>query len=218
MHQVKLYFSVPIKEAGEQLLRLNEKEFVLPPGDKEKIVVREKVAKLLHGASKKLPVGYKFNIYDAWRSKKAQKGMIVRFKKKIKNENPTWDKKKIDIEILKYAAPVVSDPNKPPPHNTGGALDLTIVDKSGNSLPMGGEAGELSEKSTFDFYKGSETLLDREFHANRLLLRKALNSVDFAPNDNEWWHFDYGNQRWAHYYKQPFAYYGGLKAPGEKAF
>ena len=218
MRQVKPYFSVPIKENGERLVRLNEKEFVLPPGDKEKIVVRKKVVNLLKEASKKLPVGYKFKIYDAWRSKKAQKGMITRFKKKIKNKNPIWDEKKIDIEVLKYAAPVIRDLNKPPPHNTGGAIDLTIVNKSGHSLSMGGEAGELREKSTFDFYKDGETLLDREFHANRALLRKLLTSVGFAPNDNEWWHFDYGNQRWAHYYKKPFAYYGGINDPGEKAF
>ncbi len=211
MRQNKPYFSIPIKENGESLAKLNEKDFVLSSEGNshgKQITVREGVARLLLKAAKKLPKGYKFKIYDAWRSIQSQENMIKQFKERFTQINPTWNNERIEEEVFKFAAPVTRDPKKPPPHNTGGAVDLTITNTQGDELPMGYETNILTKRSRVNFYKDGKSPQEQRFNKNRLLLRKILTSVGFAPNDNEWWHFDYGNQRWAYYYKKTYAFYG----------
>ena len=65
--------------------------------------------------------------------------MIFLFTKNLKIRYPDWDKEQIEKEIFKFAAPATNDPKKPPPHNTGGSIDLTIIDDMGNDPEMNQE-------------------------------------------------------------------------------
>lgn len=215
MPKEKPYFSIQIKEINEPLVELSEEDFVLDFNyykkgftNEKKALVRKTAREKLLDAARNLPKGYKFKIYDAWRSKQTQQKMINWFVNQIRTEHPDWSESQTNREVLKFTAPITNNPTKPLPHNTGGAIDLTIVGNSGKELEMGSDFDEPSERSFFKFFESKNPSREKGFHKSRQLLRGTLTYVGFAPNNNEWWHFDFWNQRWAYYYKKPFAFYG----------
>ena len=86
----------------------------------------------------------------------------------------------------------VANPAKGSMHNYGIAVDITIVDKSGNELDMG-----LSpfRKSTIEIYwlyakKKLGFGLSEKQKNNRKLLADTMVSAGFTPLSFEWWHFN----------------------------
>lgn len=80
----------------------------------------------------------------------------------------------------------VADPAKGSRHNRGAAVDLTLVDKRGDELPMPSEFDDFTEKAHRDYKKGSKAA-----RRNRDLLEKVMVAEGFQPFPTEWWHFDY---------------------------
>lgn len=85
----------------------------------------------------------------------------------------------------------VADPRKGSIHNRGGAVDLTIVDSTGQELPMG---------TDFDFFgpKANHTFTDlpKEVLANRLKLKSLMRDHGFSAIRSEWWHYNYRGQEY----------------------
>ncbi len=104
------------------------------------------------------------------------------------------------------------DPLNPPPHSTGGAVDLTISTKLGVPLDLGGEIDLVSPISEPNFYldesksnPGSQSSI---WHMRRCLLQKVMIDSGFVQHPKEWWHFSYGDQMWAWKTKAKYAIYG----------
>jgi len=214
----KPYFVVPIEENNEQLVDLGDCGFILDFNyfkagfaTYKNALARKTVAEKLVKAKNNLPTGYNFKIYDPWRSIETQQNMVDDFAKKIRVLHPDWNEEQVMTETYEFAAPVTGDPKRPPNHNTGGAIDLTILDENGTRLDMGGEFDETTERSFLSYYADKEDESSRKIHANRMILQKVMTNERFAINDNEWWHFDYGNQRWAYLTGNPKAFYGGIE-------
>jgi D-alanyl-D-alanine dipeptidase len=87
----------------------------------------------------------------------------------------------------------VSDPAKGGgQHNYGMAVDVTLINRQGEWLPMG---------TPFDFF-GPEAYTDKEEellrqrrispseYQNRRLLRQVMEAAGFTSIRNEWWHFN----------------------------
>lgn len=77
-------------------------------------------------------------------------------------------------------------------HNYGLAVDITIVDESGNELPMGTPVDHLGKEANIDqeermVRKGIISETERQ---NRLLLRRVMTVAGFKPLRTEWWHFN----------------------------
>lgn len=90
-------------------------------------------------------------------------------------------------------------------HPTGGAVDVTILDKkTRKTLDMGTKIYDFKTKDIYTF----SPFISKEQKKNRLLLRKCILRAGFAPFDGEWWHFSFGDKEWAYYYKKDFAIYG----------
>ncbi len=90
-------------------------------------------------AQKILPPGYHFCLYEGYRSIALQK-MI--FDKQYPNElarHPTWSETQIFEETIKLVSPVVNQDGSAniPPHATGAAVDLYLLDDKGQVLDMG---------------------------------------------------------------------------------
>jgi len=77
-------------------------------------------------------------------------------------------------------------------HNFGFAMDLSLVDAQGREVDMG---------TPYDAFEPlAEPVREQEFlksgrltqtqHANRLILRSAMQQAGFIQLGNEWWHFD----------------------------
>ncbi len=79
----------------------------------------------------------------------------------------------------------VADPAKGSRHNRGCAVDLTLVDGSGEELLMPTAFDTFSEKSGHDYQD-----LPEEAIRNRELLREVMERHGFVALETEWWHYD----------------------------
>ena len=81
----------------------------------------------------------------------------------------------------------VANPAKGSKHNRGCAVDLSVYDlKTGQNIGMPSGFDEFTERASPNYSGGTA-----EHRANRDKLRHLMESVGFAVNPNEWWHFDY---------------------------
>jgi D-alanyl-D-alanine dipeptidase len=79
----------------------------------------------------------------------------------------------------------VSDPRKGGRHTRGTAVDLTLITKAGNELPMPSLFDDFTEKAHRNFAGAS-----REEAANSKLLQTVMEKHGFIGLTTEWWHFD----------------------------
>ena len=69
-------------------------------------------------------------------------------------------------------------------HSRGSTIDLTLLDRDGNPLDMGGEFDWFAPVSGHDY----ADLTDAQ-KANRLLLKAGMMDAGFLPYSEEWWHY-----------------------------
>ncbi|MEI6344327.1 MAG: M15 family metallopeptidase [Verrucomicrobiota bacterium] len=77
-------------------------------------------------------------------------------------------------------------------HTRGTAVDVTLVDKIGNPLPMPSDFDEFSPRAAVAYTGGTP-----ETRRNRELLQKVMTRHGFLSYPHEWWHFDF--QGWEKY-------------------
>ena len=156
-----------------------------PYNDKSPFYLRSGVLERLHVAQKQLStlkIGYRLKIFDAYRPLEVQKYMID-------YDTKRYSKKVADM----YWSPISNNVAlNPPPHSTGGALDLTIVDENGVELDMGTKIDEFVKAAHSNFKGLSSTCRE-----NRNLLYEVMTFTGFTQLPTEWWHFSYGDQIWA---------------------
>lgn len=80
-------------------------------------------------------------------------------------------------------------------HNLGAAIDLSLADREGKPLDMGGafDFGGPTAEPGLELLRRKAGRLSAAQWANRLLLRMVMVSAGFIPLANEWWHFDSGS-------------------------
>lgn len=201
---------VKIQENNEPLVSLNDfaPEYIQVKsqyfeqnikGALEICYCRKGVAQKLIEAAKYLPKGYKFLIWDAWRTVEVQQSIFNNFKVELKLKHPKLiDDYQLQKATEKYVSLPSSDPLKPSPHLTGGAIDLTIVNDEQVRLEMGTEFDFFGKTAKTDFFEtNSKTDNDFIVRDNRRLLYNILINCGFTNYPEEWWHFDFGNQFWA---------------------
>jgi len=215
------YKKIGIEDNGETLTLLTADDFALESFYFDKgiaptpeISLRESVVEKLKEAKKLLPKGYDFKIFDGYRLLETQKQLFDGLYNYYRTHNPNWNKATLGEKTEIFVAAPRYDITHPSPHNTGGAVDLTIVDEKGEELPMGTVFDEFSERGaafTDHFLGESENHDNREFHKNRMLLKKVLEAVGFVNYENEWWHYSYGDQMWAFQKGVDYAIYGSVE-------
>lgn len=162
--------------------------------------------------------GWRLAIFDAWRPVAVQRFMVeVTTAAECRQRGldplgsgPAWQA--VQQEVGRFWASPSLDPATPPPHSTGGAVDLTLADATGRPLDMGGAIDAIGAVSEPGHY-GAQSAVDPDgmaarWHARRLRLSAAMASAGFAQHPNEWWHFSYGDQLWAWDQGQSTAIYG----------
>jgi zinc D-Ala-D-Ala dipeptidase len=80
----------------------------------------------------------------------------------------------------------VADPKKGSRHNRGAAVDLTLVDKNGNEIPMPTPYDDFTEKASRNYMDLSSQII-----INRKFLEDLMTKYGFAGLPTEWWHFDF---------------------------
>ncbi|MBI5123375.1 D-alanyl-D-alanine carboxypeptidase family protein, partial [Candidatus Roizmanbacteria bacterium] len=162
------------------------------------IVIRKDVAtKLINAQNLLLDINPNYTLFVTYgyRSLKIQIKNFLEQLKKIKTfyYNP--------LDLYEEAHRFIAVPNVAG-HPTGGAVDIIIKDKKTSQIiNFGGKQYDFKTKNCYVFY----TKISDDAKRNRLLLRKIMMEVGFAPFDGEWWHFSYGDREWSRFYKKPNA-------------
>jgi D-alanyl-D-alanine dipeptidase len=73
-------------------------------------------------------------------------------------------------------------------HTRGTAVDVTLVDKVGNELPMPSPFDDFTEAA----HRDSKAMTATQ-RANMLTLQDVMTRHGFEPYPYEWWHFDFRN-------------------------
>ena len=227
---MKIWNKIPIKDNGDKLIAIPSylkffdphpySHLGAPYKDKTSIwKLREEVVNRLVKVNDYLISKSSFYllIYDSWRPLEVQEFM---FKRAFLLEcekcdiDASFENIKSYPSILKkvekfWAYPSY-DTRCPPPHSTGGALDVCLLDKDGNLVEMGSMVDQMDETSNPYFYaniKNEEAII---WNSRRNLLREIMTKFGFAQHPNEWWHFSYGDQLWAWKNKKANAIYGKI--------
>jgi len=91
------------------------------------LFVRQSVARRLLTAEQLLPAGYHLLVFDTYRPYQVQKSLYDFYKQKLKEKHPEMTNATLDAETQKYVSLPSTDPTRPSPHNTGGAVDVVII-------------------------------------------------------------------------------------------
>jgi zinc D-Ala-D-Ala dipeptidase len=229
MTLVKPYRAVPIRECGEHLAPVPVEMFKFfdphpyvalgaPYGQSQPWMLRESILESLQKAQNRLPSlkpGWRIILFDAYRPNSVQSFMVnleVENLAKAAGQDPKTLSPEKRGKFLEKAYRVFAipsdDPATPPPHSTGAAIDLTLIDERGDLVDMGSPLDENSDRSYPDYYMSATEDHLKKAHANRLLLNKIMSEEGFMRNPGEWWHFSKGDQlaTWLKRDEEPNAY------------
>ena len=78
-------------------------------------------------------------------------------------------------------------------HNYGLAVDITLCDAKGDSLPMGTKIDHLGIAAHIDQESQlvAKDTISKRAQQNRQLLRQVMRYAGFKPLRTEWWHFNF---------------------------
>ena len=212
----KPWLTVPIRDCGEPLLalprgipRVSPHPYAslgapYPPGC-DPYRLRWSVLLRLERARKalrRMHQHWDLTVFDAWRPIPVQSFMVEHAcRTTLEQWLPDGQSATVAIHqevrerVAQFWAQPSTDPRTPPPHSTGGAIDLTIAGEDGEPLEMGSAIDALGPESRPDYFGDAPE--QATIHHARLSLRQAMLSAGFAPHPLEWWHFSYGDQHWA---------------------
>ena len=228
---LKIWNKIPIQENNDKLIAIPCCfKFISPhpyyalgapyKGKNEIWKLREEVVKRLIQVNEYLKSrnnSFNLLIYDGWRPIEVQEFMFNRAFilecERLNIDASVGDMKLypfIQKQVEKFWAYPSFDESCPPPHSTGGALDVTLVDKCGNIVDMGSSIDQMDEKSKHEYFADIENEEAIIFCNRRNLLKEIMLEFDFVQHPNEWWHFSYGDQLWAWKNKRASALYGKI--------
>ena len=204
---------VKIAECGEPLVNFMEfcPELIFdkPRYDyRREQLIRKSVAEMLCKAAKALPKGYKLAIIEGWRPPYIQKRMHAAGEARWREAHPEWSDTKIRRVTNQFTAPMNN--RVPPPHTTGGAVDLMLA------LPDGTLCDHISPFKYRDsraYYFDAKGLSD-EARRTRQILADAILPTGLTNYPSEFWHWSYGDQGWAYRGGHPNALYGPVVPDG----
>ncbi len=153
--------------------------------------VRQRVAEMLAEAAGSLPDGIDIVIIEGFRPMHQQQFMYEEIKREFAEKHPDWNKATLIRMTNTMSAP--PDDPCPPPHTTGGAVDLSLMRMPSREWLDMISPFEMDETSAPSDTKS----LSEEAQANRKLLSDALTKTGLTNYLGEWWHWSYGDSGWA---------------------
>ncbi|MGR2738480.1 M15 family metallopeptidase [Billgrantia sp. Q4P2] len=211
---------LPIRDNGERLVPMSLAPppiKVFPayarlgiPGAVPECFVREGVYRALLAAARALPEGIGLVILDGWRPWRVQQYLFDTLHEAIHLHHPEFDEEQLLERTREFVSLPSRDPAAPSPHLTGGAVDVTLCDADGLPLDMGTLFDEALPASHSDHFERLEAPSQQQHRArdNRRLLYQVMTEQGFTNLPSEWWHYDLGDQLWAHYGGHAEAFYG----------
>jgi len=201
--------SDPLVEVDTKILRVQPHPYQTcgaPYGKVSPFFLRDDVRTRLLAAQDELSIQFpkaRLIIYDGYRPLEVQEYMVNYTMKELAEKDHV-DISKASAEVrqhylnvtLKVWALPNFDPKCPPPHSTGAAVDVLIIDGSGKPFDFGAEFDEPSDRILPNYYKDKSDPASTQFHRNRDILNNVMSKQGFVRLSGEYWHFSYGDQYW----------------------
>lgn len=199
---------VPIYECNEPLVSLNDscpavrveirvkarREFI--GGDL--LWARRQVASMLSSLAD-LVAPLKIVVFDAHRPVSYQTARYNQVYAEKKKAYPDLTPEELAVATDAQVALPSESPTSPPPHSTGGAIDMLLTDSEGYPLDFGSTPGIYNVTREDARHPTNADGLAPTHVENRRRLLDAAVACGFANFPGEWWHYSFGDQEWALY-------------------
>lgn len=208
--------ATPVKECAEPLVDIalaSDLLFGSPPEcpktEPHYRFIRRSVLERLQRAQSLLPDGIYLRLYEGYRSLQVQQLLFDQEYARVKQRQPELS----DAQAYRETTRLVSAVRRPdgsmnvPPHATGGAVDVELVDANGQVLDFGMEIAQWSQVDPGLCLTDAGGLSDSA-RDHRQMLQDVMKRAGFVNYPEEWWHFSYGDQLWAYVAGNPVAIYG----------
>jgi zinc D-Ala-D-Ala dipeptidase len=149
--------------------------------------LRAEALQRLQSVAKSLPTGFGLAVFDGWRPLDLQQELFDALGK--------------ELDGGMAVAPATSDPAAPPPHLTGGAVDLTFT-WHGEPVALGTEFDEFTSATPLRAFENAPGRVRDQ----RRLLYHSLRDCGYVALAEEWWHFEYGTRLWSVLTGEPVRY------------
>ncbi|KTD01671.1 M15 family metallopeptidase [Fluoribacter gormanii] len=211
--------AIPVIENHDPIIDLvNHPEIIYGPSPEipnntDYTKMRKTVYEKLNQAQSLLPKGLRFCLYESYRSLALQKFLFDTRYGKVKNKHPEWSSEQIFTETTRLVSPVINLDGSPniPPHSTGAAIDVYLINDQGEAIEMGIHPKDWMEDLDGSLSLTASEIITDEAKQNRKIMCHVLETVGFVNYRNEYWHWSYGDRYWAYYKQQPYACYDNYK-------
>lgn len=178
--------------------------------NKDYTYLRKTVYDKLVEAQSKLPKGLRFCLYEGYRSLALQKMIFEKQFSNVKKRHPDWSPHQLFIETTKLVSPVVNqdESHNIPPHSTGGAIDVYLINDDGKPIDMGIHPKDWMQDADGVLSLTASEHISAAAKKNRQIMNDALTAVGFVNYPTEYWHWSYGDRYWAYVKQQSHAIYG----------
>ncbi|MEN9206646.1 MAG: M15 family metallopeptidase [Gloeomargarita sp. GMQP_bins_120] len=214
------YRDLPIHECGEPLVPVPADRLALvqphpylalgaPYGETSPFWLRRGVmARLLQAQEvlQTLRPGWRLCLYDGYRPNRVQAFMVDYTYRQLARQYPDQPAEALWAQVYQVWAVPSDDPQRPPPHSTGAAVDVTLLDAQGQPVDMGSPIDEPSPRSHPHYYPPHSL-----YGQHRQLLFQVMTQAGLVRHPREWWHFSWGDQLWAWVSGAGMAHYGRVE-------
>lgn len=171
--------------------------------------MRKTVYQKLLKAQTMLPQGLHFCLYEAYRSVSLQKKLFDTRFTELKQKHPGWSKEHLFNETTKLVSPVINiDGTKNiPPHSTGGAIDVYLLNDKNEVIDMGIHPKDWMSDTDGSLSLTASNKISDGAKFNRKIMSHALESLGFVNYPTEYWHWSYGDRYWAYHQHKNHALY-----------
>lgn len=208
--------AIPIQDNQDPWVDLTKQNIILygpspeVPNNKDYTHLRQSVYTKLVEAQRRLPKGSHFCLYEGYRSLWLQKIIFEKQYSNVKKRHPTWSPHQLFVETTKLVSPVknLDHSYNIPPHATGGAIDIYLVNDEGKTVDMGIHPKDWMQDVDGVLSLTASNHISATAKKNRRIMSDALSAVGFVNYPTEYWHWSYGDRYWAYITGSGHAIYG----------
>lgn len=202
--------AVPVNEVDDDLIDVRsvadlsvDELKALPDGAYANL--RSGLVERLLFAQERLRDDHRLLLVEGYRPGDVQERYFNGYRHHLETLDPTMDER----ESFRLASRYVSPP-RVAPHVSGGAIDLTLVDRAGDPVDMGTAINATPEDTAGGCYFSADNISTEARH-HRGLLASALTDAGLVNYPTEWWHWSFGDRYWALMTRNPAAIYGSVR-------
>lgn len=207
---------ISVRECGERLTDMRQLGWVeviqtaeTPAKQPYYALIRQTVAEKLAQARRLLPEGLRLRLLEGYRSPEVQQREFDAQLARIRERAPELSLEQAFTEAIRLISPVnnLDGSINIPPHGTGAAVDVDIIDAQGAALDFGMEIKDLWTVNPM-LCETQCLEIPAKARENRELLFRIMTETGFVNYFTEWWHFSFGDKYWAFQTGSEYAIYG----------